>query len=227
MPDSTKWSYQVGGHGWGNNELQYYTGGDSANIFIRDGVLQLTARQEIMENRNYTSARMITANKATFTYGKIEIRARLPKGRGLWPALWMLGASRPQLGWPACGEIDIMEHVGFSPDSVFGTIHTKAYNHMRKTQKGKKAFIEKPYDEFHLYAIEWTSEKIDFLLDGKVYNQILNEHKSKDEWPFDDPFYLIINLAIGGNLGGKMGVDDSIFPASLEVDYIRVFDFDE
>lgn len=223
LPDSTKWSYDVGGHGWGNNEWQYYTKSDTANAKVKNGVLQITARKEPKENKEYTSARLVTKNKVDFKYGRIDIRARLPKGRGTWPAIWMLGKSHPQTGWPLCGEIDIMEYVGFEPDSVFGTIHTQAYNHMQNTQKGKKTFIEKPYDNFHIYTLNWTPEKLEFMVDGKIYNKILNEHKTKAEWPFDDPFYLILNIAIGGNLGGKHGVDEMIFPATMEIDYIRLF----
>jgi beta-glucanase (GH16 family) len=176
-----------------------------------------------MNDREYTSARLVTKGKADFTYGKIEIRAKLPAGRGLWPAIWMLGSNIGQVNWPDCGEIDIMEHVGFDKDSVFGTIHTKAYNHMKGTQKGKKIFISNPYNEYHLYSIEWTPESMDFFLDNTMYNHIINEHKTTAEWPFDSPFYLLMNIAVGGNLGGKKGIDESIFPATMEVDYIRVY----
>ncbi len=223
LPDSNKWSYNVGGHGWGNNELQYYTDGDISNASVSNGTLKITALQQKKEGKDYTSARLVTDKKADFTYGKIEIRAKLPPGRGLWPALWMLGSNVGDVGWPDCGEIDIMEHVGFEKDSVFGTIHSKAYNHIINTQKGKKIFIKNPYDEFHLFTLEWTPERMDFLLDNTLYNHIQNEHKTTAEWPFDSPFYLIVNLAVGGNLGGKKGVDTTVFPAVLEVDYIRIY----
>jgi beta-glucanase (GH16 family) len=221
-PDTTKWDYETGGHGWGNNELQYYTS-DTANAYVKNGSLHITARKQARENRNYTSARLVTKGKTHWQYGRIEIRAKLPAGRGLWPAVWMLGENRKEAGWPTCGEIDIMEHVGFEKDSIFGTIHTAAFNHMKKTQKGKKVFIEKPYDAFHLYAIDWSPHKIDFLLDNEVYFSIPNEYQTKEEWPFDQPFYLIMNIAVGGNLGGKMGLDESVFPATLEIDYVRIF----
>lgn len=221
-PDTSKWDYETGGHGWGNNELQYYTN-DTANAFVRNGSLHITARKQVYENRNYTSARLVTKGKAHWQYGRIEVRAKLPAGRGLWPAIWMLGQNRKEAGWPACGEIDIMEHVGFDKDSIFGTIHTEAFNHIKRTQKGKRVFIEKPYDEFHIYAIEWTARKLDFLLDNKVYFTVPNEYQTKAEWPFDQPFYLIMNIAVGGNLGGKMGVDETISQATMEVDYVRVF----
>lgn len=223
LPDSSKWGYNVGGHGWGNNELQYYTEKDTLNAKVENGVLKIIARKQKKENREYTSARLHTKNKAEFKYGKIVVRAKLPAGRGTWPAIWMLGKNIDKAPWPLCGEIDIMEHVGYEKDSIHGTIHTLAYNHMKGTQKGKAIFIENPYDAFHLYSIEWTPEKIDFLVDGVVYNHIVNEHLSEKEWPFDQPFFLIINLAIGGGWGGKMGIDENIFPAIMEVDYVRIF----
>lgn len=223
LPDSTKWGYDVGGHGWGNNELQFYTANDTLNAVVEKGVLKITARRQVKENRQYTSARLQTKNKASFKYGKIEVRAKLPAGRGTWPAIWMLGENIDKEGWPRCGEIDIMEHVGYEKDSIFGTIHSEAYNHMKGTQKGKGIFIATPYDQFHTYSIEWTPEKIDFMVDGVIYNHFINEHLTTKEWPFDQPFLLILNLAVGGNWGGKKGVDESVFPATLEVDYVRIF----
>ncbi len=172
---------------------------------------------------DYTSARLTTKDRASWKYGRIEIKAKLPKGVGLWPAIWMLGENRDEVGWPECGEIDIMEHVGFNKDSIFGTIHTDAYNHNKGTEKGKKIFIDKPYDTFHVFALDWTPEKMDFLLDDVVYNHIKNEHKTTAEWPFDQKFYLILNVAVGGMLGGKEGIDDNIFPQQMVIDYVRVF----
>ncbi len=224
LPDSTKWGYDVGGNGWGNNELEYYTNASLVNASVSDGTLKINAIRENKGGREYTSARLVTKGKKEVTYGKIEIRAKLPAGIGLWPAIWMLGADASKVGWPLCGEIDIMEHVGYEKDSVLGTIHTKAFNHMIGTQKSKKTYIDNPYGQFHLYSIEWTPEKIDFFLDNKLYNHFENENKTLAEWPFDSPFFLIMNIAIGGGLGGKMGVDESAFPATLEVDYVRVYD---
>lgn len=225
LPDSTKWTYDTGGHGWGNNELQYYTYADIDNAQVSEGTLKIRAIKENRENNEFTSARLVTKGKVDFTYGKIEIRAKLPPGRGLWPAIWMLGNNAGKTPWPDCGEIDIMEHVGFEKDSIFGTIHTKAYNHIIGTQKGKKIFIADPYETFHTYTLEWTPERMDFLLDGTLYNHIENEHKTKAEWPFDDPFYLLVNIAVGGNLGGQKGVDTTVFPGVMEIDYIRAYDF--
>ena len=223
LPDSSKWKQDMGGHGWGNNELQYYTSKDTQNAVVRNGDLQITARKQVRENRQYTSAKLLTKGIKEFQFGRIEVRAKLPAGRGTWPAIWMLGTNIKEAGWPGCGEIDIMEHVGYNKDSLFGTIHSAAYNHVKGTQKGKGILIRNPYTEFHTYAIDWTAETIDFLLDGLVYFTVKNEHLTTQEWPFSQPFYLILNLAIGGGWGGKMGVDDTLFPAVMEVDYVRVY----
>lgn len=223
LPDSSKWGYHPGAHGGGNDELQYYTANDTMNAVVSNGVLKIIARKERRENKSYTSSKLQTRNKAAFTYGRIEVRAKLPAGRGTWPAIWMLGTNMDSVSWPACGEIDIMEHVGYEKDSIYGTIHSEAYNHIKGTQKSKAIYAADPYTRFHVYAIEWTPEKIDFIMDGVVYNQIHNEHLGVKEWPFDAPFYLILNLAIGGGWGGKKGVDDAIFPATMEVDWVRVF----
>lgn len=243
-PDSTKWGYDYGFIA--NREDQYYT--DSLkNARVEDGHLIIETHKEEIPNKDYnnpdllkkswmkyaaerktaayTSARLTTKNFASWQYGRIEISAKLPRGVGLWPAIWMLGENRNEVGWPECGEIDIMEHVGFNPDSIFGTIHTKAYNHMKGTQKGEKIFIDQPYDSFNVFALEWTPEKMDFLLNDTVYNQIVNEFKSTDEWPFDQKFYLILNTAVGGMLGGKKGIDDSVFPQQMLVDYVRVYQY--
>ena len=236
-PDSTKWAFEYGLKR--NQEKQYYV--DSLkNAKVENGLLVLETHKETIKNEafvskdakgwkknweyaNYTAPSLTTKNIAEWTYGRIEIRAQLPKGVGLWPAFWMIGANYDEVKWPECGEIDIMEHVGFSPDSIFGTIHTKAYNHMKGTEKGQKVFIDKPYDSFHIFALEWTPEKLDFILDGTTYNHIENEHKTKHEWPFDQDFHLKINIAVGGMLGGQKGIDDSVFPQQMLIDYVRVF----
>jgi beta-glucanase (GH16 family) len=223
LPDSTKWNYEKGGSGWGNNELQYYTEKNIDNAIVKNGLLNIIAKKEIKENKPYTSARLLTKGKVDFKYGKIEVSAKLPAGKGTWPAIWMLGNNIDNTIWPTCGEIDIMEHVGYMKDSIFGTIHSEAYNHIKGTQKGKGIFIGNPYTAFHKYSIEWTPEKIDFLMDGIVYNHIENEHLSLKEWPFDQSFYLLLNVAIGGNWGGKWGVDENIFPATMQVDYVRLY----
>ncbi|WP_163517414.1 family 16 glycosylhydrolase [Gelidibacter japonicus] len=239
-PDATKWTYSYGFIA--NEEKQYYT--DSLkNARVENGHLIIEAHKEKLANKDfnnpnlkpwaqykkeidsaqYSSARLTTEGLAEWKYGRIEVSAKLPKGRGMWPAIWMLSEDRKELGWPESGEIDIMEHVGYDNDTIHGTIHTKAYNHLKGTQKGKTIFIDRPNDTFHVFAIEWTPEKIDFLLDGVVYNHIANEHKTTAEWPFDKKFHLILNVAVGGMWGGRQGIDESIFPQRMTVDYVRVF----
>lgn len=223
--DSTKWMYDTKGNAWnwGNNELQYYTDKEGNNAWVEKGVLKIEARLDSMGGKRYTSARLKTQGKASFTYGRFEIRAKLPSGRGIWPAIWMLSDSIETKGWPLSGEIDIMEHVGYQPDSIYGTIHSETYNHLKKTEKTKAIYLADPYTEFHVYGIEWSKEKIDFFVDGVIYNTVINEGLTEKEWPFDHSFYLLLNVAVGGNWGGKMGIDDSIFPAVMEVDYVRVY----
>ena len=223
LPDSTKWTYEEGGHGWGNNEKQFYTKADTNNALVTKGVLSIISRKEKKENSDYTSARILSRGKASWTYGRVEMSAKLPKGVGLWPAFWMLGADIGKTPWPACGEIDIMEHVGYRPGDILGTVHTTSFNHMKNTQKGGEIKIKYPYDSFNTYAIEWDAEKIVFFLNDTEYFRFKNEHKTSAEWPFDKPFFLIMNTAIGGNLGGQKGIDDTVFPAVYEIDYVRVF----
>ena len=235
--DSTKWNFEEGFIR--NHEKQYYTD-NSENVRQEDGLLIIEARKEQVENLDfssvdakdwkehqkyaqYTGASVTTKDIADWTYGRIEVRAKLPKGRGLWPAIWMLGENWKQIGWPDCGEIDIMEHVGYSKDSIFGTVHTKAFNHMKGTEVGKSLFIDNPYSEFHVYAVEWTPKRIDFLLDGKQYHEFLNSGNGDTEWPFDQPFHLKLNVAVGGDWGGQLGIDDTIFPQKMLIDYARVY----
>lgn len=225
LPDNSKWGYDVGGSGWGNNEAQYYTQADTNNAFVKNGVLSIVARKQKIENKAFSSARLVTRGKADWAYGRVEIRAKLPKGRGTWPAGWMLGSNIEKAGWPLCGEIDIMEHVGYDPDTIVGSVHTTTYNHVKGTQKTKRIGIKNPYTEFHTYSIEWNTDKMTFFLDDKSYLTVTNDHKTDKEWPFDKPQYLLLNLAIGGNWGGTKGIDDTIFPATLEVDYVRVYQF--
>jgi len=225
LPDGSKWTYDVGGHGWGNRELQHYSASRIENAEVKGGVLRITARKEDYEGKGYTSARMVS--RAGWKYGYIEIRAKLPKGRGTWPALWMLPSSRweksgPQ--WPLCGEIDIMEHVGYDEGVVHGTVHTGAYNHVKGTQKGKQVQVPDAASGFHVYALDWQADRIEILVDGKSYFQFEDEGKGKEVWPFDEPFKLIMNIAVGGNWGGREGVDESVFPQTMEIDYVRVYE---
>ncbi len=228
LPDSLKWSYDKGRGcpeicGWGNNELEYYTHNRKENARVVKGKLIIEARKENFADANYTSARLVSKLKGDWKYGRIEVRAKLPNGRGIWPAVWMLPTNWEYGGWPNSGEIDIMEHVGYMPDSVFGTIHTGNYNGMKGTQKTKGISRNDLSKAFHLYAIEWTAESIIFLIDNVRYHEFKNENTGSATWPFDKQFHLILNVAVGGYWGGKFGVDDSIFPQKMIIDYIRVY----
>ena len=219
LPDAGKWEYETGFVR--NKERQYYTKSRPENARIENGLLVIEARREPFEGAEYTSASL--TSRASWTYGRIEVRARLPKGRGTWPAIWTLGTNRRDVGWPACGEIDIMEHVGFDHGRVHANIHTKAYNHVQRTNKGNSVMVARPDEEFHVYEAIWTADKIDVLLDGQRYFTFDKEAGGDAVWPFDKPQYLILNLAIGGSWGGQKGIDDAAFPARFVVDYVRVY----
>ena len=223
LPDATKWDYDVGGDGWGNNESEYYTRADKKNAWVKDGFLYITARKEVKEGRQYTSARLVTKGKGDWLYGRIEVRAKLPEGRGMWPAIWLLPTEDKYGGWPASGEVDIMENVGFMPDSVFGSIHTQKFNHIIHTQTTKGLYVKDPYTNFHVYSVEWSRQAISFFVDGQQYLTFYNSGKGFEEWPFDERFHLLLNIAVGGGWGGKKGIDDAIFPRSMVVDYVRVY----
>jgi beta-glucanase (GH16 family) len=221
LPDNSKWAYDVGGDGWGNNELQYYTANRPENARVENGLLIIEARKENWMGNTYTSARLVTSGKMAWQYGKIEVRAKIPKGRGTWPAIWML-ADKMKV-WPDDGEIDIMEHVGFNPGFIHGSIHCKDYNHIIGTQKTDTIQVPDCSDAFHVYALEWDANSISVSVDGKVYFTFTNEHKGYTAWPFDNKMYLLLNVAMGGNWGGAKGVDESITAARMEVDYVRVY----
>ncbi|HEU0111741.1 MAG TPA: glycoside hydrolase family 16 protein [Flavisolibacter sp.] len=223
VPDSTKWDYDTGGHGWGNNELQFYTKSRLQNARVENGNLIIEAIKETYEKNGYTSARIISKNKGDWKYGRIEVRARLPKGKGIWPAIWMLPTNWVYGNWPKSGEIDIMENVGYLPDSVFGSVHTAAFNHGIGTQKTGGVLRKDLSDSFHVYAIEWTTDRIKFYVDSELYHQFINNKSGPDAWPFDQEFHLLLNIAVGGNWGGKYGVDENIFPQIMQIDYVRVY----
>ena len=223
LPDTTKWSYETGGHGWGNHELEYYTKSRLENARVEKGHLIIEARKEDYNGSKYTSARLVTKNKGDWKYGRFEIKAKLPAGKGMWPAIWMLPTNWEYGGWPHSGEIDIMENVGYYPDSIFGTIHTGKFNGALGTQKSKGVYRNDLSKAFHVYAVEWTENKIDFFIDNQKYSTFNNSGKGSEEWPFDKAFHLLLNIAVGGSWGGKFGVDDSIFPQKMEVDYVRVY----
>lgn len=223
-PDTGKWDYEKGYIR--NNELQYYTD-RKENVRVENGYLVIEARHDSLqvEGKDYpvSSASVRTKNKAEWQYGKIEVRAKIPSSLGTWPAIWMLGSNIDQVGWPACGEIDIMEHVGFDPHKIHTNVHTKAYNHAIGTNKGQATEVPHPDDDFHVYAVDWDREKIDFFIDEIKVFTFENEGEGTAAWPFDQPFYLILNLAIGGAWGGQQGVDLSTLPQQFLIDYVRVY----
>ena len=228
QPDTSKWNYDLGDGcpsvcGWGNNEAQYYTR-NTNNVRIDNGVLIIEAHKDSLAGKAYTSTRLVSKHKGDWLYGRIEVKAKLPKGKGTWPAIWMLSTDWKYGGWPASGEIDIMEHVGFDPGVIHGTIHTESYNHIKQAQKEGKVTVPDAQEVFHLYAIDWTKDKIDFYVDDQRYHSVSRAAQDKfKEWPFDQPFHLIMNIAVGGNWGGMQGIDDSIWPQRMEVDYVRVY----
>lgn len=218
--DSAKWAYELGYIR--NKEAQYYTSRPE-NVRVEAGNLLIEARKEAHEGYGYTSASINTQGRFEFLYGRVEVRAKLPTGNGSWPAIWMLGTNRSQVGWPACGEIDIMENVGFDPQRIHGSVHTAAYNHTIGTHKTATINVTNPWEDFHVYAMEWFPDRIDILVDGQKYFTFRNEGTGSATWPFDKPHYLLINLAIGGAWGGQKGIDDSRFPMRYLVDYVRVY----
>jgi beta-glucanase (GH16 family) len=222
LPDSTKWNYDAGGNGWGNHELEYYTKKRKENARVENGNLVIEARKELWQGMNYTSARLLTKNKGDWQYGKIEVRAKLPKGRGTWPAIWMLGSTNP-LKWPDDGEIDIMEHVGFHQGFIHGSVHCKKYNWVIGTQKTDTVPVPDCSEQFHLYGVEWNADSMKISVDGNNYLSFPNEHTGYDAWPFDNKMFLILNIAVGGDWGGQKGVDDTIWPQQMLIDYVRVW----
>lgn len=226
LPNTNKWNYDTIGnsYGWGNGEKQWYTVANKKNAWANKGTLKITARHEKINGKDYSSARLTTKHKGDWKYGKVVVRAKLPTGRGTWPAIWMMPTSPTYGEWPKSGEIDIMEHVGFEPDTVLSTSHTEAYNHMIGTQKGKKFYLPTATTAFHTYTLEWDADEWRSYVDGKLYFTFKNEKSGSAAWPFDQPFHLILNLAIGGGLGGQKGIDDNLFPHVLEIDYVRVYE---
>ncbi len=221
-PDPAKWDCEVGM--LRNNEKQSYTRNRLENARVEDGKLIIEARREKTGRGEFSSASLITRGKAQWRCGRLEIRAKLPAARGTWPAIWMLPQDIATLGWPRCGEIDVMEHVGFDLGRIHGTLHSQAYNHTKGTQRSATTQVKDCAEAFHTYAVEWSPERIFMQVDGKTYASF--DKKPGDgeaEWPFDKPFYLILNLAVGGDWGGQKGVDSSAFPQRMEVDFVRVY----
>ncbi|MCX6180824.1 MAG: family 16 glycosylhydrolase [Bacteroidetes bacterium] len=223
LPDQQKWKYQVGAGGWGNNELQYYTNARSENSRVENGNLIIEARKEAYKGSQYTSARI--SSKFAITYGRVEMRAQLPHGRGTWAAMWMYpnGTSYGNGGWPDNGEIDIMEYVGHDSNVVHASVHSNAYNWKNKNVKTNWQKSPGLESGFHIYALEWDTLKMDFYIDNIKYMSVTNDNSGWQSWPFDKDFHLILNMAIGGSWGGEKGVDNTIFPAKYVIDYVRMY----
>lgn len=222
LPDPVKWDYDLGGSGWGNNELQYYTN-RIENVKVENGILTITARKENFEEKSYTSTRLVSRKKGDLLYGRVEARAKVPAGRGTWPAIWMLPTDWEYGGWPKSGEIDIMEHVGYDPEMIHMSTHCEAYYWVLNNQKTATRKVPGAITDFQLYRIDWTP----FAIKGYINDQHIftsyNEGTGPAVWPFDKRFHVILNVAVGGSWGGAQGVDDNIFPASMEIDYVRFY----
>lgn len=219
--DTTTWSYEIGDGcpdlcGWGNNEQQYYTN-RSSNVRVENGVLKITAKSETYQNSNYTSARLISKGKFEFQYGRVEIRAKLPRGQGTWPALWLLGANIDQVGWPHCGEIDIMEH-GDGPNGlVSSSVHLPNANGDHYYVRGDQT-IQNESSEFHVYRMDWFDSRIQFYVDDqRHHNFTINQ-----DMPFHQPFFFILNIAMGGVFTNNT-IDPNFNSSSMEIDYIRLY----
>lgn len=219
VPDPAKWGYDLGNGcpdicGWGNNELQYYTNRPE-NVIVSGGTLKIIARAENYSGKAYTSARILSKDKFSFKYGKVEVRAKIPAGVGTWPAIWTLGNNISTVGWPACGEMDIMEHRGSELNKIFGTLHYPGFS--GGTANGNTKHIANATTAFHIYTLEWTSSLIKISVDGDIIHSVVNSGSI----PFNQNFFLILNVAMGGNFAGP--VDPSFTSAAMEIDYVRVY----
>ena len=213
-PDASKWGYDLGAGGWGNGELQYYTNRPE-NAVVQGGKLKIKMMKENYSGSPYTSARLLSKDKFAFTYGKVEALAKLPAGRGTWPAIWMLGSNVNTTAWPACGEIDIMEHIGNDQDNIYGTLHYPGRS--GGNADGASLRITNATTEFHKYSLEWSATSIKIFVDDKLIHAVGNSNNI----PFNHDFFLILNQAMGGAFGGS--VDPTLAGATLEIDYIRVY----
>ena len=226
-PDAAKWSYDIGrgsdNNGWGNNELQFYTDRPE-NVVVQNGYLIITAKQEALGGANYTSARLKTKNLFDQKYGRFEARIKLPLGKGLWPAFWMLGSNIDQVGWPKCGEIDIMEYLGNSPTQILGTLHGPQFSGAESISKTYTLPNSRFDNEFHVFGVEWSENYINWYVDDVLYNQITRKQIESEggEWVFDNSFFMILNMAVGGNLPGSPN-SSTTFPQRMLVDYVRVY----
>lgn len=220
--DNSAWTFETGNSGWGNNELQYYTQGN--NVSLNSGKLVIEARKENFGGAEYTSTRMVTAGKKEFQFGRIDIRAKLPKGQGIWPALWMLGSNISTISWPACGEIDIMELVGHEPKSVHGTVHfgPNNANHVYVGNAYTLTNGEDFSDKFHVFSLVWKTNSIKFYMDDIEYFTVSPTTTGSNNYPFNQAFFFIFNIAVGGQWPGNPDAT-TVFPQYMYVDYVRVF----
>ncbi|MFN3404760.1 MAG: RICIN domain-containing protein [Cytophagaceae bacterium] len=222
LPDQNKWEFEVHGPGWVNQERQNYTNRRLENCRVENGRLIIEARRDWFGGHEYSSARIRTAHKGDWLYGRVEVRAKLPAGRGTWPAIWMLPTDWSYGGWPASGEIDIMEYVGYQPDVVHASVHTRDRNFMHGNNYTVAHYNNTVEEQFNVYALEWYRDRLDFFVNNVKIGTFTNGG-NWTVWPFDKRFHMILNLAIGGNWGGAQGIDNNIFPARMEVDYVRVY----
>ncbi|HOZ85415.1 MAG TPA: family 16 glycosylhydrolase [Niabella sp.] len=213
-PAPAKWSFDIGAGGWGNNELQYYTN-RLDNAIVSDGTLKIHIKAESFGGSAYTSARILSRDKFSFKYGRMEVRAKLPEGGGTWPAIWMLGGNISSVGWPACGEIDVMEHKGNEQNKIYGTVHYPG--HSGGGSVGSTLMITNSATAFHVYAVEWNASSIKFFVDNQLFHTVVNN----TILPFNQNFFIILNVAMGGTFGGS--VSPSFTHAAMEVDYVRVY----
>ncbi|OYX28439.1 MAG: hypothetical protein B7Z06_01500 [Flavobacteriales bacterium 32-35-8] len=223
-PDASKWSFDLGNGcpdlcGWGNGEKQYYTN-RSDNVKVENGVLKIIAKKENHEGSEYTSAKLLTKGKFDFTYGRVDVRAKLPSGSGTWPAIWMLGANIDAVGWPICGEIDIMEHWGHNPTLVSSATHTPSCSGGCPNTKVGETTITDYATEFHIYSLEWTADELNFIIDGNLKYSYKPTVKNSSNWPYFAPQYLILNVAMGGSW---FSIDPNFEESVMEIDYIKVY----
>jgi beta-glucanase (GH16 family) len=222
-PDERKWNFERRPPGWVNKELQNYTSRPE-NARVEGGKLIVEARRDSFAGFEYSSARLTSAQKGDLLYGRVEVRAKIPRGRGTWPAIWMMPTDNAYGRWPSSGEIDIMEHVGFDPGVVHASTHCRTYYWRNNNHKTATTSVPDFADAMHVYAVEWSAQRIDAFVDGTRYFTVQNEGTGWQAWPFDKRFHVILNLAIGGEWGGQKGVDTTIFPVRMEVDYVRLYE---
>jgi beta-glucanase (GH16 family) len=231
LPNSEDWNITNEGGGFGNFEYQYYTNREK-NVYVDGEYLNLNLFKEDYNGQDYTSGKITTRDLHSFTYGKIEVRAKVPAGKGTWPAIWMMPNDSVYGTWPRSGEIDIMEHVGYDLNRIYGTIHVDEYNGMDGTQRGGNVVVDTATTEFHVYSIEWLPNKIIWSVDGEeyfTYHFAIDAYNDLEIdqywriWPYDQDFYLILNLAFGGTWGAAQGIDETLTEATMQIDYVRVY----